>query len=47
MKRCEQKLVSDYVIYVSCANKIDVVETNMITKVNCPFSCVVTIFTEG
>ena len=25
MKRCGQKIVSDY---VSCANKIDIVETN-------------------
>ena len=43
MKRCEQKIVSDY---VSCSNKIDIVETDMITKVNCLFFCVWTIFSE-
>ena len=41
MKRCEQIIVSDY---VSCANKIDIVETDMITKVNCLFFCLWTIF---
>ena len=45
MKRCEQKIVSDY---VSCKNKIDIVETYKYDykKLNAFFFCVWTIFSE-